>query len=161
MRGTILHGGGVSTWCDTLIRKHARRPPYTLLPLMIESAADEFRTSSAAYARRRKLRRMMRGRYGGHRKSLSEFITTCRCAAHERAHPQTRRVGDRAEFLPILQNDSRRGSSRRSDCDVVGTFVVADGGYFRPPRTLQRTLKSPVVWDAFIAILEEHGRESA
>jgi len=141
-------GGGVSTWCDTLIR-NTPDIRYTLLPLMMNPHVE------LRYAPPANVRRMLRVPLWGIEEP-SEFITDVPFARlYERAH-NTPRAAIEAEFLPLFKRFLDAVLRADPDCDVVGRSLIGMEDYFRR-RDYNRTLKSPVVWDAFVAIMEEHG----
>jgi len=141
-------GGGVSTWCDTLIR-NTPDVRYTLLPLMMNPHVER------RYTPPTNVRRVLPVPLWGIEEP-SEFITDVPFARlYERAH-NTPRAAIESEFLPIFRRFLDAVMRADPDCDVVGRALVDMEEYFRR-RDYNKTMKSPEVWDAFVAIMEKHG----
>ena len=141
-------GGGVSTWCDTLIR-NTPDVRYTLLPLMMNPHVE------LQYTPPSNVRRMLRVPLWGIEEP-SEFITDVPFARlYERAR-NTPRAAIEAEFLPLFGRFLDAVMLADPDCDAVGQTLVALEEYFRR-RDYNGTLKSREVWDAFVAKMRRHG----
>jgi glycosyltransferase involved in cell wall biosynthesis len=145
-------GGGVSTWCDTLIR-NTPGIRYTLLPLMMNPHVEQRFTPPP------NVRRMLPVPLWGI-EDPAEFITDVPFARlYERTHGMSARVIE-SEFLPVFTRFLDAILFADPDCDAVGQTFVAMEDYFRR-RDYNATMKSPVVWDAFVTRMRLHGRAMA
>jgi glycosyltransferase involved in cell wall biosynthesis len=145
-------GGGVSTWCDTLIR-NTPEVRYTLLPLMMNPHVE------LRYPPPSNVRKILHVPMWGI-EDPAEFITDVPFATlYDRRRRMTPAIIER-ELLPIFGRFLDAMLRAEPDCDAFGASLLAMEDYFRA-RDYNTTMKSPVVWDAFVTRLEAHGREMA
>ena len=141
--------GGVSTWCDTLIR-NTPDVRYTILPLMMNPHVE------LRYPPPSNVRKLLRVPLWGIEEP-GEFITDVPFARlYERAH-NTPAAAIASEFLPLFTRLLGAILKADPDPDVVGHTLVGMEEYFRR-RDYNKTMKSRAVWDAFVDAMEEHGR---
>ncbi|HYU24497.1 MAG TPA: DUF3492 domain-containing protein [Thermoanaerobaculia bacterium] len=174
-------GGGVSTWCDTLIR-NTPEVRYTLLPLMMNPHVE------LKYAPPPNVRRVLEVPMWGIEEP-AEFISDIPFASLYERKQRTPASAIEEEFLPtfrafldaVLAADGLSAVGSRlsgstgqtppraesgepraglADSDVFGASLVAMEDYFRE-RDYGATMKSRLVWRAFAERLETHGRELA
>jgi polysaccharide biosynthesis protein PelF len=145
-------GGGVSTWCDTLIRG-TPDVRYTLLPLMMNPHVEQRFTPPP------NVRRMLRVPLWGI-EDPAEFVADLPFArVWQRAQATTPRLIER-ELLPLFGRFLDAILRPEPDCDAFGRALVDMEDYFRR-RDYNATMKSLVVWDAFAARLRAHGAAMA
>ena len=171
-------GGGVSTWCDTLIR-NTPEVRYTLLPLMMNPHVE------LKYAPPPNVRRVLEVPMWGIEEP-AEFISDIPFASLYERKQRTPARAIEEEFLPtfrafldaVLAADGLSAVGSRlsgstgqtppraesgepraglADSDVFGASLVAMEDYFRE-RDYGATMKSRLVWRAFAERLETHGR---
>jgi polysaccharide biosynthesis protein PelF len=141
--------GGVSTWCHTLIRS-TPEVRYTLLPLMMNPHVRLHDTPPP------NVHRMLRVPLWGIEEP-SEFVTDVPFARlYDRAR-NTSTAAIESEFLPLFRRFLATILTREPDAEALGHRLVEMEDYFRR-RDYTRTFKSRAVWDAFVEIVEEHGR---
>ena len=143
-------GGGVSTWCDTLIR-NTPEVRYTLLPLMMNPHVE------LKYAPPPNVRRVLEVPLWGIEEP-AEFISDIPFASMYERKQRTPAAAIESEFLPAFR--AFLDAVLVSDADALGTALLQMEDYFRD-RDYGTTMKSRLVWDAFAARLEAHGRELA
>jgi len=141
--------GGVSTWCDTLIRS-TPDVRYTLLPLMMNPHGE------LRYEPPPNVRRMIRVPMWGI-EDPNEFITDVPFAHLYERTRQTPQHAVEAEFIPLFGRFLDAILRSDPDCDATGKALVEMEEYFRR-RDYNRTFKSPVVWEAFNSKMENWGR---
>ncbi len=140
--------GGVSTWCDTLIRG-TPDIRYTLLPLLMNPHVE------LRYAPPSNVRKMIRVPMWGI-EDPNEFIADVPFAhLYERAR-QTPQHAVEAEFIPLLGRFLDAILRSDPDCDATARTLVEMEEYFRR-RDYNRTFKCPAVWDAFTSRMESYG----
>lgn len=146
--GTYPHGaGGVSTWCDALIR-NTPEIRYTLVPIMMNPHI-ELRYDPPANATR-----IINVPLWGIEEP-AEFLRDITFASlHVRKRDTTDAVIER-DFLPIF--DELLGTIRRPGEDPAsfGRVLVAMEDYFRT-HDYNRTFKSRPVWRLFRASMETY-----
>jgi glycosyltransferase involved in cell wall biosynthesis len=143
-------GGGVSTWCDTLIR-NTPEVRYTLLPLMMNPHVE------LKYAPPPNVRRVLEVPLWGIEEP-AEFISDIPFASLYERKQRTPVAAIENEFLPAF--GAFLDAVLASDADKLGAALLQMEDYFRD-RDYGTTMKSRLVWDAFAARLEAHGRELA
>ncbi|HKS21445.1 MAG TPA: GT4 family glycosyltransferase PelF [Thermoanaerobaculia bacterium] len=170
-------GGGVSTWCDTLIR-NTPEVRYTLLPLMMNPHVE------LQYAPPPNVRRVLEVPMWGIEEP-AEFISDIPFASLYERKQRTPVAAIESEFLPAFhafldavldcdglsalgsrlsestgQEMPRAESREPRASDALGMSLLRMEDYFRE-RDYGTTMKSRLVWDAFAARLEAYGRELA
>jgi glycosyltransferase involved in cell wall biosynthesis len=143
-------GGGVSTWCDTLIR-NTPEVRYTLLPLMMNPHVE------LKYAPPANVRRVLEVPMWGIEEP-AEFLTDIPFASLYERKQRTPVSAIESEFLPAFR--AFLDAVLAEDADALGAALVAMEDYFRE-RDYGTTMKSRLVWTAFAERLEAHGRELA
>ena len=143
-------GGGVSTWCDTLIR-NTPEVRYTLLPLMMNPHVD------LKYTPPPNVRRVLEVPMWGIEEP-AEFIRDIPFASLYERKQRTPASAIESEFLPAFR--AFLDAVLAADSDALGAALLAMEDYFRD-RDYGTTMKSRLVWSAFAARLEAHGRELA
>src|SRR5688572_16159947 len=148
--GTYPHGsGGVSTWCDSLIR-NTPEIHYTLVPLMMNPHIE------LRYDPPPNTRRVINVPLWGIEEP-AEFLTEITFARlHVRKRDTTDGIIER-DFVPIFQkllDEINRGGS---DSAAFGRTLVALEDYFRD-HDYNKTFKSRPVWVAFRQTMERFSR---
>jgi glycosyltransferase involved in cell wall biosynthesis len=143
-------GGGVSTWCDTLIR-NTPEVRYTLLPLMMNPHVE------LKYAPPPNVRRVLEVPMWGIEEP-AEFISDIPFASLYERKQRTPMAAIESEFLPAFR--AFLDAVLDAAADKLGAALLAMEDYFRD-RDYGTTMKSRLVWDVFAARLEAHGRELA
>jgi glycosyltransferase involved in cell wall biosynthesis len=145
--GTYPHAaGGVSTWCDTLLR-NTPEVRYTLLPLMMNPHIE------LKYEPPPNVRRVMNVPLWGIEEP-SEFTTGIAFATLFDRKRQTSAQVIESQFVPLLRdllafvNDPPHG-----DVAHFGRTLVAMEDYFRT-YDYNDTFKAPATWRAFRAEME-------
>jgi polysaccharide biosynthesis protein PelF len=148
--GTYPHsGGGVSTWCDALIR-NTPEVHYTLLPIMMNPHIE------LKYDPPRNARRVINVPLWGVEEP-AEFLTDITFATmHLRKRDTTDAIIER-DFLPIFHTllDTINGSG--GDSAAFGRALVGMEDYFRA-HDYNKTFKSRPVWFAFRESMETFSR---
>ena len=149
--GTYPHsGGGVSTWCDALIR-NTPEVHYTLLPIMMNPHIE------LKYDPPRNARRVINVPLWGIEEP-AEFLTDITFATlHLRKRDTTDAIIER-EFVPLFHTllDTINGGGE--DAAAFGRVLVAMEDYFRT-HDYNKTFKSRPVWFAFRENMESFSRQ--
>lgn len=145
--GTYPHAaGGVSTWCDALLR-NTPEVRYTLLPIMMNPNIE------LKYEPPPNVRRIMNVPLWGIEEP-AEFITDIPFATLFDRKRHTSEQDIKTKFVPLLRqfvahvNDPVRG-----DVAAFGRTLVAMEDYFRT-YDYNDTFKAPATWRAFRAEME-------
>lgn len=148
--GTYPHGsGGVSTWCDALIR-NTPEVNYTIVPLMMNPHIE------LKYDPPQNARRIINVPLWGIEEP-AEFLTNITFAA---LHLRKRNTTDAAierEFVPIFRALLETISDVGQDAARFGRVLVALEEYFQG-HDYNKTMKSRAVWTAFCEGMEEQSR---
>jgi len=148
--GTYPHGsGGVSTWCDALIR-NTPEVYYTLVPIMMNPHIE------LKYDPPPNTRRVINVPLWGIEEP-AEFLTDITFAAlHIRKRDTTDSIIER-QFVPLFR-DLLEGINRAGqDAAAFGRVLVAMEDYFRE-HDYNKTFKSRPVWVAFRESMEKYSR---
>jgi glycosyltransferase involved in cell wall biosynthesis len=148
--GTYPHNsGGVSTWCDALIR-NTPEVSYTVLPIMMNPHIEQ------KYDPPRNARRVINVPLWGIEEP-AEFLTEITFAnLHIRKRETTDAMIER-EFIPLFRNLLAVINEGGREAGRIGSIFVALEDYFRR-RDYNKTLKSRPVWFAFRKTMEEFSR---
>ena len=142
--------GGVSTWCDTLIR-NTPEVRYTLLPLMMNPHVE------LKYTPPPNVRRVLEVPMWGIEEP-AEFLDDIPFASLYERKQRTPSSAIENDFLPAF--GAFLDAILTSDAGKLGAALVAMEDWFRE-RDYGTTMKSRLVWSAFAARLDAHGRELA
>jgi glycosyltransferase involved in cell wall biosynthesis len=146
------HPGGVSTWCDSLIR-NTPEIHYTLLPIMMNPHID------LRYDPPANTRRIINVPLWGIEEP-AEFLTDITFAAlHMRKRDTTDAIIER-DFVPIFLELLRVVNGAGEDSAAFGHAIVAMEDYFRD-HDYNKTFKSRPVWFAFREAMESHSDATA
>lgn len=149
--GTYPHSsGGVSTWCDSLIR-NTPEVHYTLVPIMMNPHIE------LKYEPPVNTRRVINVPLWGIEEP-AEFLTDITFAAlHIRKRGTTDAMIERG-FVPLFREllDAINGAGQ--DAAAFGRVLVALEDYFRD-HDYNKTFKSRPVWFAFRESMEQYSRE--
>jgi polysaccharide biosynthesis protein PelF len=150
--GTYPHAaGGVSTWCDELIR-NTPEVSYTLVPIMM-SPHIELRYDPPPNARR-----VIDVPLWGIEEP-AEFVKDITFAAlHVRKRDTTDAVIESA-FVPLFRNLLKAITHPGRDSAALGHTLVSIEDYFRD-HDYNKTFKSRPVWAEFRRSMESYGREA-
>lgn len=143
-------GGGVSTWCDTLIRG-TPEVRYTLLPLMMNPHVE------LKYAPPPNVRRVIEVPMWGIEEP-AEFLTDIPFASLYERKQRTPQHVIEFEFLPAFR--AFLDAVIAGDAETFAASLLLMETYFHE-RDYGTTMKSRLVWRAFAERLEAHGRELA
>ena len=148
--GTYPHSsGGVSTWCDSLIR-NTPEVLYTLLPIMMNPHIEQ------KYDPPRNARRVINVPLWGVEEP-AEFLTDITFATlHIRKRETTDAMIER-EFVPIFKQLLDVINTGGEDAASFGRILVLFEDYFRS-HDYNKTFKSRPVWFAFRETMEEFSR---
>lgn len=151
--GTYPHAaGGVSTWCDALIR-NTPEISYTLLPIMMNPHIE------LKYEPPRNARRVINVPLWGIEEP-AEFLTDITFASlHVRKRDTTGEVIQR-RFVPLLLDLVDAINRPGEDCAAFGRTLVAMENYFRE-HDYNKTFKSRPVWSAFRDAMDAYSRRMA
>ena len=152
--GTYPHAaGGVSTWCDALLR-NTPEVRYTLLPIMMNPNIE------LKYEPPANVRRVMNVPLWGVEEP-AEFLTDIPFATLFDRKRQTSSHEIETQFVPLLRdflgfvNDARGG-----DVEKFGRTLVALEDYFRA-YDYNDTFKAPATWRTFREVMETFSRDGA
>jgi polysaccharide biosynthesis protein PelF len=149
--GTYPHSaGGVSTWCDALIR-NTPEVSYTLLPIMM-SPHIELRYEPPANARR-----VINVPLWGIEEP-AEFMTDVTFATLHVRKRDTTEKHIVEQFVPLLGDLLDAINTAGSDPAAFGRALVSMENYFRM-HDYNKTFKSRPVWIAFRERMESFSRE--
>lgn len=150
--GTYPHSpGGVSTWCDTLIR-NTPEISYVLLPIMMNPHIE------LRYEPPPNVRRTIDTPLWGIEEP-AEFLREIPFARlHARKRETTEKTIER-EFVPMFQELLEVVQQRGESPERFGRVLLQMDDYFRR-RDYNQTFKSRPVWDAFRASVEQEIRRS-
>jgi glycosyltransferase involved in cell wall biosynthesis len=141
--------GGVSTWCDALIR-NTPEVLYTLLPIMMNPHIEQ------KYDPPPNARRVINVPLWGIEEP-AEFLTDITFAAlHMRKRDTTDSMIER-QFVPVFRNLLECINSAGEDAAALGRVLVAMEDYFRT-HDYNKTFKSRPVWFAFRDSMESYSR---
>jgi polysaccharide biosynthesis protein PelF len=148
--GTYPHAsGGVSTWCDALLR-NTPEVRYTLLPLMMNPHIEQ------NYEPPSNVRRVMNVPLWGIEEP-AEFITDIPFAQlYDRKRRTTGEAIER-EFLPLFKDFLDTVNGQRPTANLGATLVALED-YFRA-NDYNETFKSRETWGLFRATMQEHARQ--
>ena len=151
--GTYPHSsGGVSTWCDQLIR-NTPEVHYTLLPVMMNPHIEQ------RYDPPPNTRRVINVPLWGIEEP-AEFLSEITFAElHIRKRDTTDEVIER-RFVPIFREFLDVINRTGEDSAALGSILVAMEDYFRE-HDYNKTFKSRPVWFAFRESTERYSREMA
>jgi hypothetical protein len=139
--------GGVSTWCDALLR-NTPDVRWTLLPLMMNPHIEQ------KFEPPPNVRRILNVPLWGIEEP-AEFITDIPFAQlYDRKRRTTHQSVER-EFLPPFRELLRVVCSNQSDAAAFGRALVALQDYFRA-NDYNETFKSRAVWEAFRAAVTSY-----
>jgi glycosyltransferase involved in cell wall biosynthesis len=145
--GTYPHSpGGVSTWCETLIR-NTPEVSYVLLPIMMNPHIEQ------RYQLPKNVRRTIETPLWGIEEP-AEFLRDIRFA---RLHAKKRLTGDdeiEREFVPVFTQFLRVVGERGKDAAGFGRLLLEMQDYFAR-RDYNDTFKSRPVWQAFRRFAEQ------
>lgn len=148
--GTYPYGsGGVSTWCDSILR-HTPDVSYTLLPLMMNPHIE------SRYEPPKNVKRVLNLPLWG-TEEPAEFIDGL---LFTDVYERKRRTSDdaiRSGFVPPFEMFLDVINGDIVDNEVFGRALVAMEDYFRH-YDYNDTMKSSVVWEAFRTRMEAHSR---
>ncbi|HEV8657291.1 MAG TPA: GT4 family glycosyltransferase PelF [Thermoanaerobaculia bacterium] len=146
--GTYPHSsGGVSTWCDALIR-NTPEVYYTLVPLMMNPHIE------LKYDPPHNARRVINVPLWGIEEP-AEFLTDITFAGlHIRKRDTTDSIIER-EFVPLFRDLLDVINHAGEDAAAFGRVLVAMENYFQG-HDYNKTMKSRAVWFAFRESMEEH-----
>ncbi len=149
--GTYPHSsGGVSTWCDSLIR-NTPEIHYTLLPIMMNPHIE------LRYEPPDNARRVINVPLWGIEEP-AEFLTEITFATlHIRKRDTTDNMIER-QFVPIFRQFLDVINGAGEDAAKLGRTLVAMEDYFRE-HDYNKTFKSRPVWFAFRQSMETYSRE--
>lgn len=149
--GTYPHAaGGVSTWCDALLR-NTPEVRYTLLPLMMNPHIE------LKYEPPPNVRRILNVPLWGVEEP-AEFITDIPFATLFDRKRQTSAEAVETEFVPLLR-EFLAFVNGGSDVERFGRTLVAMEDYFRAC-DYNDTFKAPATWRAFRAEMEAFSKRS-
>ncbi|MGN6182529.1 MAG: GT4 family glycosyltransferase PelF [Thermoanaerobaculia bacterium] len=149
--GTYPHSaGGVSTWCDALLR-NTPEVRYTLLPLMMNPHIE------LKYEPPSNVRRILNVPLWGVEEP-SEFITDIPFATLFDRKRQTSADAIESKFVPLLR-DFLAFVNGGDDVEQFGRTLVAMEDYFRA-HDYNDTFKSAATWRAFRAEMEAFSARS-
>jgi glycosyltransferase involved in cell wall biosynthesis len=148
--GTYPHSsGGVSTWCDSLIR-NTPEVHYTLLPIMMNPHIE------LKYDPPDNARRVINVPLWGIEEP-AEFLTDITFAAlHVRKRDTTDAIIER-RFVPVFRDLLEVINHSGEDAAAFGRVLVAMEDYFRD-HDYNKTFKSRPVWFAFRESMESYSR---
>ena len=151
--GTYPHAsGGVSTWCDALIR-NTPEVTYTLVPLMMNPHIE------LRYDPPRNARRVINIPLWGIEEP-AEFLTDITFASlHVRKRETTDAVIE-SRFVPLFRDFLVEINRGGEDPAEFGRLLLALEGYFRVS-DYNKTFKSRPVWRAFRETMESFSRTMA
>lgn len=151
--GTYPHNsGGVSTWCDSLIR-NTPEVHYTLVPLMMNPHID------LKYDPPHNTRRVINVPLWGIEEP-AEFLTDITFAGlHIRKRDTTDAMIER-QFVPLFGELLEAINRAGEDPAAFGRVLVALEDYFSN-HDYNKTFKSRPVWFAFRESMESYSREAA
>ena len=147
--GTYPHSpGGVSTWCETLIR-NTPEVSYVLLPVMMNPHIEQ------RYQLPPNVRRTIETPLWG-TEEPAEFLREIRFA---RLHAKKQQTGDEAierEFVPLFREFLGVIGARGEDAARFGRLLLEMQDYFAR-RDYNDTFKSRPVWQAFLEFAQQGG----
>ena len=151
--GTYPHAaGGVSTWCDELIR-NTPDISYTLLPIMMSPHID------LRYEPPSNTRRVINVPLWGIEEP-AEFLTDITFASLRTRKLQTTDAVIERVFVPLLRTLLEAINDPDTPPDAFGRTLVAMEDYFRD-HDYNKTFKSRPVWSEFRRAMEAFSRSMA
>jgi glycosyltransferase involved in cell wall biosynthesis len=148
--GTYPHSsGGVSTWCDSLIR-NTPEVHYTLVPIMMNPHIE------LKYDPPLNARRVINVPLWGIEEP-AEFLDIAFASLHLRKRETTDEVIER-HFVPHFRSLLEGINHAGDDPASFGRALLGLEDYFRQ-HDYNKTFKSRPAWSAFRDVMETHGRE--
>lgn len=151
------HGGGVSTWCDNLIRGLESSTDFVLLAIKMNPYI------TVKYQLPSNVRRVMAVPLWG-TEEPAEFIRDIPFSRVYLAKQRTGRGTIARHFLPLLRRFIQAIYADPADGEAVGEMLYAMHRYFRE-FDYNATLKSSLVWETFVeevlAAIAQRERNSA
>ncbi|HET7434499.1 MAG TPA: GT4 family glycosyltransferase PelF [Thermoanaerobaculia bacterium] len=143
-------GGGVSTWCDALLR-NTPDIRWTLLPLMMNPHIEQ------KFEPPDNVRRILGVPLWGIEEP-AEFITDIPFAQHYDRKRRTNEEVIAREFLPLLRDFLGVVCGDTGDSVTFGRVLTGMEDYFRQ-YDYNETFKSEPVWSTFKEVVEDFSRE--
>lgn len=148
--GTYPHSsGGVSTWCDSLIR-NTPEVHYTLVPIMMNPHIE------LKYDPPPNAKRVINVPLWGIEEP-AEFLDIAFASLHLRKRETTDAMIER-DFIPLFRSLLEGVNRSGEDPASFGRALLGIEDYFRR-HDYNKTLKSRPVWSAFREVMEEYSRE--
>ncbi len=151
--GTYPYGaGGVSTWCDALLR-NTPDVCYTLLPVMMNPHIE------AKFDPPSNVRKIIAVPLWGIEEP-GEFAVGVPFAELYKRKGRTAGARIENEFIPLLTRFLASVNSGGADPAALGRLLVEMEDYFRR-RDYNETMKSRPVWEAFVETMQANSRRMA